>query len=170
MQWAYTLTVLACVAVAVIAQDTQPQPGVGGGRRRGRGNVCKYNRKTKECGECDTVTNTTTCTLQLKKGPDTCAATKTMTINRCIVPGEGGRKRGRGKGRGGKPCKYMKPAWGDCNPETNTMSRTLTLKKGDDTCEPTKVVTKRCRRSARQAKACKYQKGAWSSCAGDATE
>ncbi|XP_043248591.1 uncharacterized protein LOC122395231 isoform X2 [Colletes gigas] len=56
-------------------------------------------------------------------------------------------------------CKYSKSQWSDCDPKTNTRSRTLNLKKGDKSCEQTKTIEKKCK------KACRYEKGTWSGCA-----
>ncbi|KAG5897494.1 hypothetical protein JTB14_031116 [Gonioctena quinquepunctata] len=56
-------------------------------------------------------------------------------------------------------CRYGKGAWSECDPKTNQRSRTLTLKKGNQTsCEPTKTIQKKCK------KACRYEKGAWAEC------
>nr|CAH7727110.1 unnamed protein product [Callosobruchus chinensis] len=56
-------------------------------------------------------------------------------------------------------CRYTKSPWSECDPKTNLRSRTLTLKKGNQTnCEPTKMVQKKCK------KACRYDKGTWSEC------
>ncbi|XP_018572891.1 midkine-A-like [Anoplophora glabripennis] len=56
-------------------------------------------------------------------------------------------------------CRYSKGAWSECDPKTNQRSRTLTLKKGNQTsCESTKTIQKKCK------KACRYEKGTWSEC------
>lgn len=56
-------------------------------------------------------------------------------------------------------CRYGKGAWSECDPKTNQRTRTLTLKKGNQTtCEPTKTIQKKCK------KACRYEKGTWSEC------
>ncbi|XP_076370406.1 uncharacterized protein LOC143256707 [Tachypleus tridentatus] len=55
-------------------------------------------------------------------------------------------------------CRYRKSPWEDCNVATNTQRRTLTLKRGDPTCEQAKIVTRNCK------KVCRYQKGEWSAC------
>ncbi|VEN41846.1 unnamed protein product [Callosobruchus maculatus] len=56
-------------------------------------------------------------------------------------------------------CRYTKSPWSECDPKTNLRSRTLSLKKGNQTnCEPTKMVQKKCK------KACRYDKGTWSEC------
>ncbi|XP_054013211.1 uncharacterized protein LOC128895027 [Hylaeus anthracinus] len=55
-------------------------------------------------------------------------------------------------------CRYVKGQWSDCDSKTNTRSRTLNLKKGDKSCEPTKTIEKKCK------KACRYEKGTWSGC------
>ncbi|XP_074029710.1 uncharacterized protein isoform X2 [Leptinotarsa decemlineata] len=65
----------------------------------------------------------------------------------------------RGAKNRGKQCRYGKGAWSECDSKTNQRSRTLTLKKGNQTsCEPTKTIQKKCK------KACRYEKGAWSEC------
>lgn len=59
---------------------------------------------------------------------------------------------------GSSSCRYVKGQWSECDPSTNTRSRTLTLKKGDKSCEQTKTIQKKCK------KACRYEKGTWSGC------
>lgn len=55
-------------------------------------------------------------------------------------------------------CRYSKGEWSECDTKTNTRSRTLTLKKGDKGCEPSKTISKKCR------KACRYERGSWMAC------
>lgn len=56
-------------------------------------------------------------------------------------------------------CRYVKGAWSECDAKSNTRSRTLTLKKGDQaSCEQTKTIQKKCK------KACRYEKGTWTEC------
>ncbi|KAI4492644.1 hypothetical protein M0804_002435 [Polistes exclamans] len=55
-------------------------------------------------------------------------------------------------------CRYVKGQWSECDSKTNTRSRTLSLKKGDKSCEQTKTIQKKCK------KACRYEKGTWSGC------
>ncbi|XP_030385120.1 uncharacterized protein LOC115632208 isoform X1 [Scaptodrosophila lebanonensis] len=55
-------------------------------------------------------------------------------------------------------CRYAKSAWSDCDAKTNLRTRTLTLKKGESNCLPTRTMQKKCK------KACRYEKGAWSEC------
>ncbi|XP_044270084.1 pleiotrophin-B isoform X1 [Zophobas morio] len=56
-------------------------------------------------------------------------------------------------------CRYGKGAWSECDSKTNMRSRTLTLKKGNQTtCESTKTIQKKCK------KACRYEKGTWGDC------
>lgn len=44
-------------------------------------------------------------------------------------------------------CRYVKEPWTECDPKTNMRSRTLTLKKGDQsTCEPIKTIQKKCKK------------------------
>jgi len=56
-------------------------------------------------------------------------------------------------------CRYDKSQWSECDQQSNMRSRTLTLKKGDDGCVPTRTIQKKCK------KACRYEKGEWSKCA-----
>lgn len=59
----------------------------------------------------------------------------------------------------GQECRYTKGSWSECDSKTNQRSRTLTLKKGNQTsCEPTKTMQKKCK------KACRYDKGTWGEC------
>ncbi|XP_077302397.1 uncharacterized protein LOC143922880 isoform X2 [Arctopsyche grandis] len=55
-------------------------------------------------------------------------------------------------------CRYKKGEWSECDFKSNMRSRTLTLKNGGDTCEPTKLIQKKCKR------ACRYEKSPWSQC------
>ncbi|XP_076286223.1 uncharacterized protein LOC143211943 [Lasioglossum baleicum] len=55
-------------------------------------------------------------------------------------------------------CKYERGQWSECDPQTNTRSRTLKLKKGDKSCEQTKTIQKKCK------KPCRYEKGTWTGC------
>jgi hypothetical protein len=43
-------------------------------------------------------------------------------------------------------CRYTKGAWSECNTATNQRSRSLTLKKGDSSCEQSKTITKKCKK------------------------
>ncbi|XP_015920374.1 pleiotrophin [Parasteatoda tepidariorum] len=54
-------------------------------------------------------------------------------------------------------CRYKKSSWSECD-SSNLQRKTLNLKRGDSTCEQTKVVTRHCK------KTCKYEKGEWSEC------
>lgn len=47
--------------------------------------------------------------------------------------------------KGGKPCRYEKGPWSECDKATNKRTRSLTLKKGDSSCEQTKTKTKPCK-------------------------
>lgn len=63
-----------------------------------------------------------------------------------------------------EPCRYVKGAWSDCDAKSNTRSRTLTLKKGDQaSCEQTKTIQKKCKKGSAK-KSCRYEKGTWSEC------
>ncbi|EDS28528.1 conserved hypothetical protein [Culex quinquefasciatus] len=56
-------------------------------------------------------------------------------------------------------CRYTKGPWTECDAKSNTRSRTLSLKKGEQSCVQTRTIQKKCK------KACRYDKGAWSECA-----
>ncbi|XP_050301078.1 uncharacterized protein LOC126739433 isoform X2 [Anthonomus grandis grandis] len=63
------------------------------------------------------------------------------------------------RGAKNQECRYEKGGWSECDPKTNQRSRTLTLKKGNQTtCEPSKTMQKKCK------KACRYEKGTWAEC------
>lgn len=63
------------------------------------------------------------------------------------------------RGTDNKECRYDKGAWSECDTKTNMRSRSLTLKKGNQTsCEPNKTIQKKCK------KACRYTKGTWGEC------
>ncbi|XP_019762617.1 uncharacterized protein LOC109539363 isoform X1 [Dendroctonus ponderosae] len=63
------------------------------------------------------------------------------------------------RGAKNQECRYAKGGWSECDSKTNQRSRTLTLKKGNQTsCEPTKTMQKKCK------KACRYEKGNWAEC------
>ncbi|XP_058790642.1 uncharacterized protein LOC131663900 [Phymastichus coffea] len=70
-----------------------------------------------------------------------------------------GTKGNNGNGNS-QACRYNKGQWSECDHKTNMRTRTLTLKKGDKTCEQTKAISKKCKKD----KACRYEKGQWSSC------
>ncbi|XP_076242927.1 uncharacterized protein LOC143184516 [Calliopsis andreniformis] len=66
--------------------------------------------------------------------------------------------RGTKERASGASCRYVKGQWSECDSKTNTRSRTLSLKKGDKSCEQTKTIQKKCK------KPCRYEKGTWSGC------
>lgn len=43
-------------------------------------------------------------------------------------------------------CHYEKSQWSPCDEKTNVKTRTLTLKKGDASCENTKKIEKKCKK------------------------
>ncbi|VVC37128.1 Hypothetical protein CINCED_3A003017 [Cinara cedri] len=47
-------------------------------------------------------------------------------------------------------CHYEKTQWSPCDEKTNVKTRTLTLKKGDETCEKTKKIEKKCKKGNKQ--------------------
>ncbi|EDW73644.1 uncharacterized protein Dwil_GK16544 [Drosophila willistoni] len=55
-------------------------------------------------------------------------------------------------------CRYAKTVWSDCDGATNMRTRTLSLKKGEANCLPTRTIQKKCKKD------CHYEKGAWSDC------
>ncbi|XP_064539383.1 uncharacterized protein miple2 [Drosophila montana] len=55
-------------------------------------------------------------------------------------------------------CRYAKSSWTDCDVKTNMRTRTLSLKRGESHCLPTRTIQKKCK------KACRYEKGPWSEC------
>ncbi|XP_070490288.1 nucleolar protein 58-like isoform X1 [Chironomus tepperi] len=60
-------------------------------------------------------------------------------------------------------CRYTKGTWTECDPKTNTRSRTLTLKKGEGSCVQTRTIQKKCKKG-KSEKACRYDKGNWGEC------
>lgn len=61
-----------------------------------------------------------------------------------------GRREGKAKGHKKNGCRYTKGPWSDCDTTTNQRSRSLTLKKGDASCEQTKSITKPCKKAKSQ--------------------
>lgn len=43
-------------------------------------------------------------------------------------------------------CHYEKSQWSSCDEKTNVKTRTLTLKKGDESCEKIKKIEKKCKK------------------------
>ncbi|KAK3578451.1 hypothetical protein CHS0354_037434 [Potamilus streckersoni] len=115
--------------------------------------VCKYKKVPFET--CDRETNTRSRNLFLRKGdPATCNATKLET-RPC------GKKSRQGKGG----CAYRKGPWSACRASTNTVTRTLTLKKGDpEKCNQTITETGRCRTKHLKPQECKYRRTVWGDC------
>ncbi|KAH8365922.1 hypothetical protein KR093_007397 [Drosophila rubida] len=58
----------------------------------------------------------------------------------------------------GPTCRYAKSSWTECDAKTNMRTRTLSLKKGESHCLPTRTMQKACK------KACRYEKSPWSEC------
>ncbi|XP_065074536.1 uncharacterized protein LOC135698458 isoform X3 [Ochlerotatus camptorhynchus] len=73
-----------------------------------------------------------------------------------LIRNERGTKNG---GAADSQCRYTKGPWTECEAKSNTRSRTLSLKKGEQSCVQTRTIQKKCK------KACRYDKGAWSECA-----
>lgn len=73
-----------------------------------------------------------------------------------LIRNERGTKNG---GAADSQCRYTKGPWTECDAKSNTRSRTLSLKKGEQSCVQTRTIQKKCK------KACRYDKGAWSECA-----
>ncbi|KAL6426243.1 uncharacterized protein LOC126854385 [Cataglyphis hispanica] len=78
-------------------------------------------------------------------------------LEEVLVRTERGTKE-RTSGSSSSSCRYVKGQWSECDSNTNLRSRTLNLKKGDKSCEQTKIIQKKCK------KACRYEKGTWSGC------
>ncbi|XP_037045445.1 uncharacterized protein LOC119080931 isoform X2 [Bradysia coprophila] len=72
-------------------------------------------------------------------------------------------ERGTKNNSNGSACRYLKSPWSECDQKTNTRSRTLNLKKGEEGCVQTRTIQKKCK------KACRYEKGTWSECANGQT-
>lgn len=72
-----------------------------------------------------------------------------------LIRNERGTKNG---GAADSQCRYTKGPWTECDAKSNTRSRTLSLKKGEQSCVQTRTIQKKCK------KACRYDKGAWSEC------
>lgn len=49
-------------------------------------------------------------------------------------------------GSSSSSCRYVKGQWSECDSNTNLRSRTLNLKKGDKSCEQTKIIQKKCKK------------------------
>jgi len=60
-------------------------------------------------------------------------------------------------------CRYTKGAWSECDTKSNMRSRTLTLKKGEGSCVPTRTIQKKCKKG-KSDKGCRYDKGAFGEC------
>uniref|UniRef100_U5EQG6 Putative miple n=1 Tax=Corethrella appendiculata TaxID=1370023 RepID=U5EQG6_9DIPT len=75
-----------------------------------------------------------------------------------LIRNSRGAKNGKNGDAAGSACRYVKGPWTECDAKSNTRSRTLTLKKGEDSCVQTRTIQKKCK------KACRYEKGAWSEC------
>lgn len=73
-----------------------------------------------------------------------------------LIRNERGTKNG---GVADSQCRYTKGPWTECDAKSNTRSRTLSLKKGEQSCVQTRTIQKKCK------KACRYDKGTWSECA-----
>lgn len=73
-----------------------------------------------------------------------------------LIRNERGTKNG---GAADSQCRYTKGPWTECDAKSNTRSRTLSLKKGEQSCVQTRTIQKKCK------KACRYDKGTWSECA-----
>lgn len=48
-------------------------------------------------------------------------------------------------------CHYEKSQWSSCDEKTNVKTRTLTLKKGDESCEKIKKIEKKCKKGTQIA-------------------
>ncbi|XP_015585899.1 uncharacterized protein LOC107263335 isoform X2 [Cephus cinctus] len=63
-----------------------------------------------------------------------------------------------------RACRYAKDEWSECDAKTNTRTRTLNLKKGDKSCQETKIIQKKCKKGVAAKSACRYEKGTWGTC------
>ncbi|XP_070490305.1 pleiotrophin-A-like isoform X2 [Chironomus tepperi] len=79
-----------------------------------------------------------------------------------LIRNERGTKE-NGSGSTTDSCRYTKGTWTECDPKTNTRSRTLTLKKGEGSCVQTRTIQKKCKKG-KSEKACRYDKGNWGEC------
>lgn len=129
---------------------------------------CQYDRQA-EWTECGPGVLSKKKAMKLKPGqPSLCPPTRTKTVPCKSRKGKSNKGEARkdpsksGKERTkvqGKVCKYTKGAWSECDPNTNTRTRQLELKKGNSSvCLPRKQITKKCK------KPCKYTKGPWQPC------
>lgn len=55
------------------------------------------------------------------------------------------RRRNKGASKN-KVCRYTKGDWSECDTANNQRTRTLTLKKGDTSCQTTKTINKKCKK------------------------
>jgi len=113
---------------------------------------CKYDRNAT-WSECGKGVLSRKKVMMLKTGqPASCPPTRTKTVpckrKKSKSKGKPGRIRNKKnkKGGKGKPCKYKKGAWTECDMITSMRSRELTLKKGDKSCQTRKTVTKKCKK------------------------
>ncbi|XP_070189656.1 uncharacterized protein [Littorina saxatilis] len=121
---------------------------------------CKYKRGAP-WSECGPGVMSKKKEMTLKPGqPASCPLVRTKTVPCRSRKNKTGKMKKKKRGNGkGKACKYQKGAWSECDPLSNTRTRQLTLKKGDESvCLPKKTITKKCR------KPCKYTKGPWLPC------
>lgn len=111
---------------------------------------CKYNKGPWQ--PCNSATNEKSRELTLRKGdPSICNATISV-VKSC-------RRQDAFTAARTSQCRYKHLPWGQCDLNTNTMTRVLKLKSGDpELCEDTKQLTRKCR------KPCKFSKGPWSEC------
>lgn len=63
-----------------------------------------------------------------------------------LIRNERGTKNG-GSAAADSQCRYTKGPWTECDAKTNTRSRTLSLKKGEQTCVQTRTIQKKCKKS-----------------------
>lgn len=149
------------LAVVTVAAARSKNPG-------------ERNRNNRDCGEWtygECVPKRGTCGPGKKPGTRTGEKCKVKERQfRCVLPcpGEEGPSdlAGRTRGRDGRkknkpvPCRYTRGEWNECDKATGMRTRTLTLKKGDETCERTKTESKKCKAAGE----CKYQRSSWSEC------
>jgi hypothetical protein len=116
---------------------------------------CHYrpSRQAIVAAVCDPVTRKKTLTLPLTRGdPATCAPNKIIEKNCRQASGRGAA--GNQGNSEQQQCKYVKGTWSECDSETNTRSRTLTVRPNSAAdCQQSKQLTKPCRNRAVDRKA-----------------
>lgn len=134
-------------------------------KRINNGLQCKYDKG--EWSTCDTLTQTVTRIFTLRKGEEACPPTQTQSIScekyeriQAWKAQKVERKRERLEGKllrkqqikenrklmkeQRKRCNYDYSDWSECDSISNTVSRVLTLRDGEEGCEQTQTITITC--------------------------